>query len=1243
MVGLNEFGEASWAMEQMLNSWLADQKTAVKEFRNLCSEVINALARWVADIAANQDSQWVAAPFRQSAEVMHIEGHYRALDLSGKVSDTLLSPCVADVPASDANASLEALPADAGIEPAIALEISPAVPEIADTVESTDADFDQYFLADAASPELAGTTGIEAIELPNDLVASEAFTGLSPSAAINDEAVPLEFMPLEIENDIPELKGVEQDQVQASLDDVPVADISQEENEESGIKVIDGLRIGIPLYNVYLNEADEWSRRLVNEVAEWALESDQPISASTVAFAHSLAGSSATVGFMALSELARSLENALGNSRTHHNHGASAYGPLFVDASEDIRRLLHQFAAGFLKQPQPGILDQLKQLEFSGSDSPETYEDDPFDLFDDFASASESLTQAATDVPQETVVDAVTSVQDEREFEAVRAPQAVAEPVVPIAASVDAAAFAFDDDDIDAVDAIDLDLFPIFEEECAELMPRLGAALRQWTESPDDQSARQEVLRVLHTLKGSARLAGAMRLGEMAHHIESEISYVGSDAAASQQFEPLLNRFDRMQSTFEVLRQADAAAFQAPLQEADAASEPKQPASSLSLPEDKAGMSALSSGRSDSIGKIAIPAPQALAMQPLRQAANASIRVRTQLLDRMVNQAGEVMITRSRLEAEIGELRLSLNDMTDNLTRLRQQLRDIELQTETQMQSRLALAKEAQAGFDPLEFDRFTRAQELTRMMAESVNDVATVQRTLQRTIEATEDDLIIQGRQTRELQRDLLRTRMVEFDSVSERLYRVVRQTSKETGKQVRMDLHGGNLEMDRGMLDRMMPAFEHLLRNCVTHGIEEPQVRIDAGKDPVGVITIHLRQEVNDVSVEFSDDGVGLDLARIHAQGIRLGLMTPDQRVDDEAIANLIFLPGFSTAEKVTELAGRGVGMDVVRTDVMALGGRIKTSTVAGKSTHFTLVLPLTTAVTQVVMIRSGSLSVGVPVSVVETVRRTSATELAQAYRTGTLNVGGEAVPFFWSGALLQSSHDSIDVQGKTSPVIIFRSADQRVALHVDEVLGNREVVVKNLGPQLARLPGLTGMSVLPSGAVVLIYNPVALAKVYGEQARAWSLKYAGSKASGASDGESSNIALPSAAQKTPLVLVVDDSITVRRVTQRMLLRDGYRVVMAADGLQALERLQEEMPAVVLSDIEMPRMDGFDLVRNIRADARMKDLPIIMITSRIAEKHREHAMQLGINHYLGKPYSEEELLRLVGQYCAEKSLALA
>jgi chemosensory pili system protein ChpA (sensor histidine kinase/response regulator) len=714
---------------------------------------------------------------------------------------------------------------------------------------------------------------------------------------------------------------------------------------------------------------------------------------------------------------------------------------------------------------------------------------------------------------------------------------------------------------------------------------------------------------------------------------------------------PLITRFDAMEAAFEALRHADAAAAAAPVVLAPlAAAEPppkSAPVEEAAPAVQEAPAQTTATGAESGSRKLMVPAPQTMAMQPLRQAASASIRVRSQLLDRMVNQAGEVMITRSRLEAELSQLRGSLNDMSGNLNRLRQQLRDIELQAETQMQSRLAQAKEAQAGFDPLEFDRFTRVQELTRMMAESVNDVATVQRTLQRTVEATEDDLIAQARQTRELQRDLLRTRMVEFEGISERLYRVVRQASKETGKQVRLDLLGGTMEMDRGMLDRMTPAFEHLLRNCVAHGIESTQVRTDAGKDPVGLITVHLRQEGNDVSVDFSDDGAGLNLARIRDKAISLGMVTADQALTDQDAANLIFMPGFSTATQVTELAGRGIGMDVVRSEVNALGGRIETSTVTGQGTHFKLVLPLTTAVTQVVMIRSGNLSVGVPANVVETVRRASAKELQQAYNTGTLEVAGESIPFFWSGALLQASHHSAEAQSKTTPVVIFRSAAQRIALHVDEVLGNQEVVVKNLGPQLSRLPGLAGMSVLASGAVVLIYNPVALASVYGQQARAWSSDRAephmleGSGATGAG-GVATTVSVPAAPQ-IPLILVVDDSITVRRVTQRLLQREGYRVSMAADGLQALERLQEERPAVVLSDIEMPRMDGFDLARNIRADVRLNNLPIIMITSRIAEKHREHAKELGVDHYLGKPFSEEELMSLVRHYCAAETAASA
>ncbi len=1317
MVGLNEFGEAAWSLEQMLNSWLADQKAATDEFRALASDAMNGFANWVADIAGNQDGAWSASVFRTSADAMRTEARYVPLVISAKPATAQPSAPAVEPVAAEVF-SLPDIQLDAGTHAAAGVDASATAP-------AEDLDFDLVF-EDAATPAAASAPSAAPVSEPVGEIEGIDFDSLSaisggadvspvvvesaaaeqPAPSTPEEAEAIELSDADFEKHFhaepakPDETTVVFDFASASpaaqpvaappslpepfdfaepvrLAEVPAVEATDsvlpaDGNGDEQVKVIGSLRIGIPLYNVYLNEADEWSRRLVTEVAEWSLERNQPVSDSTVALAHSLAGSSATVGFDALSEMARAFEQALQQSRAHHSNGAAKYGQIFVDAAEDIRRLLHQFAAGFLKEPDAAVLGSLRELDFSDSILAPGSESDF-----DFSGEPAVETEAALDsvLPPELEAELQREALAETEPVVIKAevPEApdpvratpvpppaavvVAPPVrlvTPVAAPVASQFDDGEDDEIDAVDAIDPDLFPIFEEEAAELMPQLGGALRQWSARPDNQGARMEVLRALHTLKGSARLAGALRMGEMAHRIESEIEFLGSDAAASQEFDALITRFDAMEAAFETLRHADAAAAAAPVVLAPlTAAEP--PPKSAPVEEAAADVqdtpvqAAAASAAESGSRKLTVPAPQSMAMQPLRQAASASIRVRSQLLDRMVNQAGEVMITRSRLEAELSQLRGSLNDMSGNLNRLRQQLRDIELQAETQMQSRLAQAKEAQAGFDPLEFDRFTRVQELTRMMAESVNDVATVQRTLQRTVEATEDDLIAQARQTRELQRDLLRTRMVEFEGISERLYRVVRQASKETGKQVRLDLLGGTMEMDRGMLDRMTPAFEHLLRNCVAHGIESTQVRTDAGKDPVGLITVHLRQEGNDVSVDFSDDGAGLNLARIREKAISLGMITADQAINDQDAANLIFMPGFSTAAQVTELAGRGIGMDVVRSEVNALGGRIETSTVAGQGTHFKLVLPLTTAVTQVVMIRSGNLSVGVPANVVETVRRASAKELQQAYNTGTLEVAGESIPFFWSGALLQASHHSAETQTKTTPVVIFRSAAQRIALHVDEVLGNQEVVVKNLGPQLSRLPGLAGMSVLASGAVVLIYNPVALASVYGQQARAWSsdraephmLEGSGATVTGAG-GVATTVSVPAAPQ-IPLILVVDDSITVRRVTQRLLQREGYRVSMAADGLQALERLQEERPAVVLSDIEMPRMDGFDLARNIRADVRLNNLPIIMITSRIAEKHREHAKELGVDHYLGKPFSEEELMSLVRHYCAAETAASA
>ena len=964
------------------------------------------------------------------------------------------------------------------------------------------------------------------------------------------------------------------------------------EEDEEPVKVIGPLRIPIPLFNIFLNEADEQSRRLGTELAEWALEQHRAVPDSAVALAHSLAGNSATVGQAELSALARALEHSLQHSRDS-GHSAPGDADLFVAAGDEIRRLLHQFAAGFLQSAPTELLRLLAE--------------------------------------QERRVDVV-------EFVA---------PAAPLPASLALPAME-ELDDIDAIDVVDDELFPIFEDEAADLLPQLLARLAEWVRQPAALAAAAAAMRTLHTFKGGARLAGAMRVGEMAHRIEAGVERLtGGSNLQPADIEPLLARADAMATAFDALREAVAAAAAAPPQETPpAAARPQGEAGAAVAPAPDAAAptpdatapaldatmvlppSARPSAPAPAIdwGRFVVAAgvlPARPSPEPVTAVAGV-VRVRAALLDRLVNLAGEVSITRSRLETGTRQLQTGLNDLGDNLDRLRRQLRELELQAETQIGARIEAAKVLSQDFDPLEMDRFTRFQELTRFLAESVNDVATVQRGLQRSLQSTEDELAAQARLTRSLQDDLLRTRMVEFESAAERLYRVVRQASKETGRQVRLDIVGGTIEVDRGVLERMIGSFEHLLRNSVVHGIESPQDRQAAGKDPTGSITVTVTHEGNEVGVEFRDDGGGLDLDRIRARAVERGLLAADADADPAWLAQLIFVAGFSTVDDATELAGRGVGMDVVRAEVNAMGGRIETESSVGRGMRLRLLLPLTTAVTQVVMLRAGALSVAVPATLVEIVRRAPTAEVEQAYASGSFRNGDEQLPFFWLGALLESGGRGAGSGGRSEVVVIIRSAAQRVALHVDEVVGNQEVVVKNLGPQLARLPGLAGMTLLPSGVVAPIYHPVALAAVYGEPARLRMQRPSAQAEPAAAD------ALPQA----PLVLVVDDSLTVRRVTQRLLQREGYRVVLAKDGLEALERLAVERPAIVLSDIEMPRMDGFDLLRNVRSDSRLGGLPVVMITSRTAQKHRDHALALGADHYLGKPYAEEELLALVARH---------
>jgi chemosensory pili system protein ChpA (sensor histidine kinase/response regulator) len=681
-------------------------------------------------------------------------------------------------------------------------------------------------------------------------------------------------------------------------------------------------------------------------------------------------------------------------------------------------------------------------------------------------------------------------------------------------------------------------------------------------------------------------MAGAMRLGELTHRVEDRVeNAIARGDLGTALWAELENYQDRIGSAIEQLQHPHAA-------------EPAREEPSVTAAQ-KAQLEV-----TQTVPKQALEIGAERAMQA------ALLRVRSDTVDRLVNEAGEVSVARSRIELELGEFKNSVQELTESVNRLRKQVREIEIHAEGQMQARISVSGDSAEKFDPLEFDRFTRFQELTRFMNESVHDVQTVQQALLKNLAEAEAALSAQSQLNRDLQQGLMNIRMVPFSSISERLYRIVRQTGKELGKRANLELSGTEVELDRSVLEKMTAPFEHLLRNAVAHGLETPAQRESAGKEPIGEIRLSLRQESNEVVFELSDDGAGLDIARVRAKAIENGVLQEGEEISDELAMQLIFTPGLSTASEITEISGRGVGLDVVRSEITALGGRVDVSSEPGRGARFSIHLPLTLAVTQVLMIRAGQNVYALPSIMIENVQQLKPAALEASYQQQYVEWQGARYPLHYLARLV--GDEEVEVESLPhNPVLLLRAGESRIAVHVDELLGNQEVVVKNIGPQLARLPGIAGATVSGSGAVILIINPVA-----------FSQRIVVSRKIAKATEKTEQV------HRVPVVMVVDDSLTVRKITGRLLARSGYEVMTAKDGVDALEQLAETLPDVMLLDVEMPRMDGFELAKRMRQDSRTQDLPIIMITSRTADKHRRYALELGVNEYMGKPYHEEELL---------------
>ncbi|KJK22463.1 chemotaxis protein CheY [Burkholderiaceae bacterium 16] len=1214
MVGLHRYGEAAWAIEQVMNLWIAEARAPAQVLLDLLLRAHQELAGW-------------AQALRGDAQAVH--------DAAGLL------------------AAAQSVRAGEQPEPASGHElVAPqSLDEQGGQVQQGQAEPEQEQEAQAGLP--AAGAGEDAI------------------AGADAKVIPFRF-----------------------------ASTPAEENDH--YKLIGPVRISLPLYNVYLQEADDLIRQFATDVSEWRHEGRPCPSELALRVAHTLQGSASTVGLEPVRAIAEVLERLMLQLGAHPVAMHPGDFRLLEQAVERVRGMLHQFAAGIWPAADEALCRSLAELGEramvrprlampAAPELPPEAEDAPVALlFGKLAPAANAgaLYDAAITVLDTEGVNAGhadAANTGEASF-AVHADTARIPPA-PGAADVHETAGTAHPlaDEAAAEETLDPALVEIFLEEAHGSLPELGKLLRGWeTASGDGQHASHAglILRALHTLKGSARMAGAMALGQAAHEMETLLdAAVRADRVGPVLFVRLYAWYDRILAHSEALQagrllpvdDADLINAMTGLNSAPAARAPADMAGTP-VPAQDAPQDAPQGGGEGGPAPLARSAVQPwLQAGPVRPVApapgdalapaadagerqRALVRVQARTLDTLITDAGEVGATRARLESELDAMRSFLGELNDNVARLRGQLREIEIQAESQMASRIADAQHKQE-FDPLEFDRFTRFQELTRMMAESVNDVATVEQNLQRGFDRATGDLDAQARLTRGLQRSLMQARMVQFDALAERLYRVARQASSETGKDVRLLIKGGTVEVDRSVLDRMAGPIEHLIRNAVVHGIEAAEVRRAAGKPAAGALTLEVQQEGNEVVLHFVDDGGGLDLARIRARAIERELLSPDDDAGDARLTELIFAPGFSTADSVSELAGRGVGMDVVRAETVALGGRIALATQPGQGTRFTVHLPLTTAITQVLLVTLGGRPFAIPSGMIDQVQQLRSQGLLEAYNQGSLDVPGGAVPFHYLGTLLEET-PAIAAGKKYSPVVVVRSGAERIAVHVDEVIGNREVVVKHIGPHLARLEGIAGATTLGDGEIVLIYNPVVLAQRFvrerGEPARPQiaDLTYLAQQLAqpaqpallGAVAELSHGEAAPVHGLGTqPTVMVVDDSLTVRKVTHRLLTRAGYQVALARDGVDALRQLQEMMPDAMLVDIEMPHMDGFDLTRNVRADSRTVHMPLVMITSRTAEKHRRYAAEIGVNVYLGKPYNEDELLTTLHQLLGERAAGTA
>lgn len=1082
--------------------------------------------------------------------------------------------------------SLESAAEELGLDLSDELDLSEEL--VADEKEDVPEETAQNEVFESEPAEEADDTEAEIAEEDREEITAETE---QPSAEYTEEEFELEESLTErTEETAEEVEEVSEEP--AEEEGAVVSEETPEPVEEFAKTISLDLDVDDELLEIFSEEAEELFDSDANLLQKWRQEPNNlKIIAELQRNLHTLKGSARMAGFSPIGDLAHGLED-LYTAITDQLFAPSEDAIELAERAED--KLLAIFNARNTPEEIPSPEAMLDEIQG----------------FVAAQKAGRAYVRPESEVKSEPEAEKVKPVEPEM-VEEEKAVEETIQPTKPEEhkekeeAAVEEAAW-------------NEELAELFLGEASELLTSYEEAIERWSNDLHNVEPLKTAMRNLHTLKSGAKLAAITPVGELTHKLEGVVESLARDSRLghSRWADMLRRSYDELHEMVEQVRNGQM---------------PDNPADLLrKLENDKATIESqleqldkrdlAESGEQAEVKIVSLADRQKQKEEEAKEAANRDvIRVRSEVLDNLVNLSGEASIFRSRLEQQVADLNFNLGEMSSTVDRLREQLRNLEIETEAQVLYRREISGVDFDEFDPLEMDRYTRQQELTRSLLEAASDLMSIQETLETKVGDAEATLLAQGRVNTELQDRLMRTRMVPFNSIESRLRRMVRQISTELNKDVDLILESEG-EMDRTVIERMVAPLDHMLRNAIDHGIESKADRKKAGKAEKGTVHLSLSRRGNEVYIQIQDDGAGIRKDKVRARAVSQGMIDESYNPTDRELFRLILQPGFSTAETVTQISGRGVGMDVVHSEILQLGGSLNISSEEGKGTTMTVRLPFTLSSNQALMVRVKGEPYAIPLSNITTVARVSAKEVLEIYqdKDKTFSHLGEEYELRYLGQILDRNSDIVPPVDEFVPVLIIQGEDKPIAVHVDELIGSREIVVKNIGRQISTVPGISGASILGDGSVVLILDMQTLVDRFHE----WDFSH-----------EAGMVKEAPVEDRIPIVMVVDDSITVRKVTARLLQRHQFQVMTAKDGVDAITQLHDDIPDVMLLDIEMPRMDGFELATIIRHDERLKHLPIIMITSRTGEKHRERAEQIGVNRYLGKPYNEETLLGTIDE----------